>query len=239
LAFHNSIIITGAANGIGKAIVNKLYNEGAAIFACDIDNVGLYKLKKEFPGVKIFHIDITDYKAVCDFFDEIKDFQCNCLVNNAGIYLGKSILDYQLEEIQKVTSVNSLGAIYFTKEFAKNLIVNSVKGAIVNIASVSGQEGSSDAIYGMTKAAIIGLTKSTAINFATHIRVNAIAPALVETTMIKNVPKERFKELREKELLQIAITPADIAESVWFLLSAKSKNITGITLDINNGQYMR
>lgn len=151
----------------------------------------------------------------------------------------ENLLDYNENEIDKILRVNCAGALYFTKHFTKRIIEKNATGAIVNMASVSGQEGSSDAVYGMTKAAMIGLTKSTALNFAPNIRVNAISPALVETSMIENVPKSRLQELRAKELLKKPITANDIAESVYFLLSDKSRNITGTTLDINNGQYMR
>lgn len=236
---QNKVIITGSANGIGKAIAKKLYQEGTSIIACDVDKEGLNQLRDEIKSVKTFHLDITDYDSVASFFKKIESFSCNWLFNNAGIYLGKNIIDYDPAEVMRVFKVNCMGAIYFTQLFANNLLSNNQKGAIVNISSVSAQEGSSDAIYGMTKAALLGLTKSTALNFAPSIRVNTIAPALVETSIIKNVPKERLEELRGRELLPDPITPDDIAESVYFLLSDKSKNLSGMTLDINNGQYMR
>lgn len=232
-------IITGAANGIGKAIARKLHSEGVAVFACDIDRPGLDLLKEEIPAIQTFPLDITDHAAVAAFFEEVNRFQCNWLVNNAGIYPGRSVLDYTPAELQQVIAVNCIGMVYFTQFFARNLLAAKLPGAIVNLSSVSAQEGSSDAVYGMTKAAVLGLTKSNALNFAPLIRVNAVAPALVETAMIRNVPAERMHALREKELLQQPILPESIAGSVFFLLSEQAGNITGITLDINNGQYMR
>lgn len=85
------VIITGSANGIGRAIVKKLNNEGVEVYACDIDENGLRKLKKEIPKINIYTLDVSDYHSVCNFFDEINDFECNWLVNNAGIYYGRKL----------------------------------------------------------------------------------------------------------------------------------------------------
>ena len=235
----NKVIITGAANGIGKAIALELHRQRAQVFACDIDKKGLEQLARLMPGTRIFHLDITDHTAVSDLFAEINNVEYNWLVNNAGIYPGKNILDYTPEYLQQIIKVNCIGAIYFTQFFGKKLIQDKRHGAIVNVSSISGQHGSSDAIYGMTKAAIVGLTKSTAINFAPFIRVNAVAPGLVETSILKKIPAERYQKLRSNELVSEHILPSDIAASVGFLLSNAARNITGMTLDINNGQYIR
>src|SRR5258706_8026172 len=139
-------IITGSANGIGKAIVKKLYNEGVEVYACDIDGNSLRALKKEVPRINIYTLDVSDYRSICIFFEEINDFECNWLVNNAGIYYGRNLLDYNENEIDKILRVNCAGALYFTKHFARRIINKNATGAIVNMASVSGQEGSSDAV---------------------------------------------------------------------------------------------
>lgn len=233
------VIITGAANGIGKAIAVKLLQKDITVLACDIDEQGLSSLKKEYPAVHTFCFDITNYSSVVSFFNEPVVQDANWLVNNAGVYPGRNILDYTPEEIVKLAQVNNFGAVYCTQLFAKPLLERKQNGAIVNISSVSGQHGSSDAIYGMTKAALLGLTKSTAINFAPYIRVNAVAPGLVATNILNNIPPERYNELRKNELLPHPIQPEDVAESVYFLLSDKAKNITGMTMDVNNGQSLR
>ena len=238
-ANRNKAIVTGAANGIGRAIAQKLAGEGVPVMACDIDAAGLQKLKKKTGSIQTFCLNVADHDAVTNFFKSIEKEQFNWLVNNAGIYEGRNILDYTPADIQRVIQVNNMSAVYFTQFFVKTLIKKKKKGAIVNIASISGQHGSSDAVYGMTKAALVGLTKSTAVTFAPHIRVNAVAPGLVGTGILKRIPKERYATLRKNELLTGAIPPADIAEAVYFLLGNKARNITGITLVINNGQYMR
>jgi len=235
----NKVIITGAANGIGKAIVKRLHKQGAMIFACDIDVSGLAKLREELRDIKTYAFDIANEPAVNEFFEEIREIKCNWLVNNAGIYLGQDLLTYQSGEIERVFRINCFGAVYCTRFFSTNLIEGGHKGAIVNISSVSGQEGSSDAIYGMTKAAILGLTKSCAQNFAPLIRVNAIAPGLVNTDMARKIPSKRLIDYGINDFSDIAIQPEDVAGAVCFLLSTEAAHITGSTLDINCGHYLR
>lgn len=235
----NKAIITGAANGIGKAIAVKLYSEKTTVLACDIDENALQELNNNYPGMHTFCLDITNHAAVVSFFNESLAQNANWLVNNAGVYPGRNIFNYTPEEIVQLVQVNNIGAVYCTQQFSKPLLERKQNGAIVNISSVSGQHGSSDAIYGMTKAALLGLTKSTAINCAPFIRVNAVAPGLVATHTLDRIPQERYNELRRNELLPHPIQPEDVAECVYFLLSDKARNITGAVMDVNNGQYLR
>lgn len=240
---RKNIIITGAAQGIGQAVAKKLVSENYTVFACDIDSENLNILSEELPQLSFlpFRLDISNYNEVEVFFKKIKadKISINYLLNNAGIYLGKKITEYSREEIDKVTDINIKGAVYFSKFFGQLLLEQKSSGAIINMASVAGQEGSSDAIYGLTKSALIGLTKSCAMNFAPYIRVNAIAPTLVETKLIEKVPKWRVDEYRNHELIKEPVLPEDIAETVSFLLSNASRHYTGAVFDINNGHYLR
>lgn len=112
-------------------------------------------------------------------------------------------------------------------------------GEILNIASIAGQIGSSDAIYGVSKSGVLGLTKTSAMALAPHIRVNAVAPTLVETELLKSVSKERIETFRKGELIKTPVQLEDIADTVWFLLSDQSSHFTGAVLDINNGFLLR
>lgn len=238
-----TVIVTGAANGIGKAITERSLKDGFHVFALDINDTLLTSLKSEYGdfSLTVFKIDISDPNQVRSFFDWTLEQgkEISCLVNNAGIYFGKNILEYSIEEINRVIQVNCLGAVYLSQEFARRIISKGHSGNIVNMSSVAGEEGSSDAIYGLSKAAILGLTKSCAINFAPTIRVNAVAPALVNTDLIRNVPEWRMREYRASELLKDPILSEDVANTVSFLLSDQSKHYTGAVFDINNGQYRR
>jgi len=238
-----TIIITGAAGGIGSAITNHCLQDGASVLGCDQNQLGLIDLQEKVQNKKLstFQVDVSSYSEVEVFFKKIvRDFpQTDCLVNNAGIYFGKDILDYSAEQINKVISVNIKGAIYFSQFFGKYFSGPKGFKSIVNISSVSGQEGSSDAIYGLSKAALVGLTKSCAMSFAPTIRVNAVAPGLVETNMIKTIPKWRVQHYRENELINAPILPEDVSNTVVFLLSNESRNYTGSVFDLNNGCYLR
>ncbi|MDP5274113.1 SDR family NAD(P)-dependent oxidoreductase [Chengkuizengella axinellae] len=243
---NKTVIVTGAAGGLGEAITTKCLEQGAKVIACDLNNKQLKKLEKlkyrfyDDP-LFVFPVDVSDYKDVKQFFSllNMKFSSIDGLVNNAGIYLGKDLLDYTPDQMDKVINVNIKGATYFSQFFGELLLQRKDKGCIVNISSVAGQEGSTDAIYGLSKAALIGLTKSCALNFSPNIRVNAVTPGLVETRMMEDIPEWRVNEYREKELLNDRLQPQDVANTVAFLLSDAARNYSGSVFDINNGCYMR
>jgi 3-oxoacyl-[acyl-carrier protein] reductase len=245
ISFKNKkIIVTGAASGIGKAITLECVKNGAIVFAFDVNKSGLSELQDECDEGKIrtFDVDVSDSKQISQIFETFKkdNVSIDCLVNNAGIYLRKSIFDYSDEEINRVIAVNVKSAVYLSREFAKSKIGNQEYGVIINIASIAGEEGSADAIYGLSKAALIGLTKSNAMNFSPYIRVNAIAPGIVsDTPMGKSIPKERVQAFKKHELIHDPIKAEDVANTALFLLSDAAKHYTGAVFDINNGYYLR
>ncbi|WP_208590632.1 SDR family NAD(P)-dependent oxidoreductase [Gracilibacillus suaedae] len=241
---NRKVIVTGAASGIGKEIVKKCLDEGASVIACDINKQALQELKRATNDQCVLHtypLDVSNYKEVAKFFVYVETEHCNVdsLVNNAGIYLAKNILDYQVVDVDQVLDINVKGYIYFSQMFGKKLLHSQCNGVIVNMSSVSGIEGSSDAIYGVSKAAILGLTKSCAKNFSPYIRVNTVAPTMVDTPLMHTIPNWRKKEYLSDQLIDTPVMPEDVAETVVFLLSDKSKHYTGATFDINNGGYLR
>jgi 3-oxoacyl-[acyl-carrier protein] reductase len=239
-----AVIVTGAAHGIGKAIALLCAQNGAVVLACDRDQKGLNSLSDDAMASSIgtYYLDVSVYEQVWEFFDTIdrekKGLRLYGLVNNAGIYLGKNILEYSSHEIDAVINVNIKGAFYFSQFFGSRIMASDAEGVIVNIASIAGQEGSSDAVYGLSKAALIGLTKSCAMNFAPKIRVNAVAPTIVETKMMKKVPQTRLAAYQNKELILDPVSAEDVAETVLFLLNKRSKHYTGTVFDLNNGGYL-
>lgn len=235
-------IVTGAARGIGKAITLRLLREGFKIMALDKDGVGLESLLKELDSdLSVFPVNIANYEHVERFFAQFieSDSTPYALVNNAGIFPGTPFLEYSKQNIEEVLDVNLLGPIFMTQLFGKLLKSKDASGVIVNVASIAGQAGSADTIYGISKAGVIGLTKNAAMALAPNIRVNAVAPSMVQTELIKNVSAERTAVFKRNELLKDDIHPEDIANSVWFLISDQSKHCTGATLDINNGFALR
>lgn len=238
-----TVIITGAAQGIGKAIVVRTLAEGWTVFALDKNETALNALNSEVQSQKLKTrvLDVAKLAQIVDFYDSLtaENVQLYALVNNAGIFPGAPFLEYSEQDINAVISVNLLGPIHMTQQFGKRMMPERRSGVIVNIASIAGQIGSSDAIYGISKSGLLGLTKTSAMAFAPNIRVNAVAPTLVETELIKSVNKERLETFRQGELIKTPVMPEDIADTVWFLLSDQSKHYTGAVLDLNNGFNLR
>jgi len=228
------VLVTGACQGIGKAIVTESLAAGADVIGVDI-------VKPNIEMTHFYQMDISSVDRIESVFQRVVDEnpELNCLVNNAGIYLGKKLLDYSLEEMRKVLDINIIGTAFLSKLFCKFIMDKDTTGTIVNISSVSGQDASSDAIYGMSKAALNGLTKSLAMTFAPNIKVNSVAPGLVETHMLGAIPEWRREEFKAHQLTKEFLKPEDVAKSVCFLLSDDSRGYTGATLDINNGCYLR
>jgi 3-oxoacyl-[acyl-carrier protein] reductase len=242
-----NVIVTGAAQGIGKAIALRTLSEGWNVIALDKNETRLAELVAEYAArggtsaLTVCTLDVTQLDQIHDFFQSLTDQSIYPygLVNNAGIFPGHPFLEYSAEDINLVLSVNLFGPIYMTQHFGRLLAPQKRPGVIVNIASIAGQIGSSDAIYGISKSGLLGLTKTSAMALAPKIRVNAVAPAMVWTELIKSVSEERHEVFRRGELIESPLMPEDISDTVWFLLSDQSKHYTGAVLDINNGFNLR
>lgn len=129
---NRKVIVTGAASGIGKEIVKQCLHEGASVLACDINENALNELKQSMndpSDLYTYQLDVSIYEEVVNFFEHLEREQCDVdsLLNNAGIYLGKNILDYQAEEIDKVIDINLKGCIYFSQMFGKYLLQSERK----------------------------------------------------------------------------------------------------------------
>jgi 3-oxoacyl-[acyl-carrier protein] reductase len=234
---HN-VIITGAGKGLGKAIVSQLLEDGARILALDRDEALLRSLAAELGNrIECFRVDVADHAAVESFYRSLGDLPLFGLVNNAGILLGKSLLEYSPEEIGTVIDVNLKGAIYCSKFFGQAALSRKADGSIVNVSS-SAIYGGSDAVYSATKAALVGLTKSCALKFSPHVRVNAVAPGIVETDLFANIPREAIQRYRNAEVVKQPLQPEDVARTVSFLMSDAGRNYSGAVFDLNNGFHM-
>ncbi len=241
------VIVTGAAGGIGKAVCERVLREGLGVLAVDNNEKALKKLAldlgKRFPTSLVYPVlgDVgqESLSEATGKAAKASGLTITALVNNAGIYLGKDIFDYELEDMTLVLNTNLMSAIHLTKFWGRIWTKQKTKASIVNLSSISAFEGSSDALYGVSKAGLLGLTKSAAITLAPWVRVNAVAPGIVETPMLKLIPDWRFKEFAESERLKDRITPEAVASAVWFLLSQESRHSTGSVLDITNGGYFR
>ena len=238
------IVVTGASRGIGRATAIRFGQEGGFVFVCykeskeKADEVVELIKKNGGDGVSL-PLDVSSFASVKSLSDQILKIKgkVDVLVNNAGVLLNKLLWEYDEDLMEKTISVNEKGIYRVTKEI---LPLIPQGGVIINLASSAGESGSeSDPIYSASKAAVMGFTKSLAKQLAPKIRVNAVAPGVVETDLIKD-NSENWRKLRQEQiLLKEFAQPEDIAEAIVFLASNSAKHITGATLDVNGGYYLR
>lgn len=233
-------LITGAAKGIGKAIVDKLSGENYFIIAIDIDADAGNKLIPEFGEDKLDFIktDISNEKEVKGLFGhiELKYNRLDVLVNNAGIIRDNMIWNMPVEDFEMVLSVNLEGPWLLCREASK-LMKKQQNGRIVNIASRAwlGNRGQSN--YSASKAGIVALTRVLALELGKYnVCVNAIAPGLIDTPLTQKLEKDVLQKLIDAQPTRSMGKPSDVANAVAFLASDKTQFITGQTLYVDGGK---
>ena len=239
-------LVTGAAQGIGRAIAQLLAQKGADIIISDINLEKAEETAREIEttlgrktmAIKANVANLSDVEhmvqAILERFEHI-----DILVNNAGIARDKLILRMTEEDWDAVLNVNLKGTFHCTKAVVRHMSKQR-KGKIVNIASVVGEMGNAgQANYSASKAGVIGFTKTIAREFAQRgININAIAPGYIETPMTEVLPEKAKEELRRMIPMERLGQPEDVAEAVLFLVSEASSYITGQVLNVNGGIYM-
>ncbi|NWN47876.1 SDR family oxidoreductase [Pseudomonas sp. MAFF 301514] len=238
------LIVTGAANGIGRATVDMAIQQGYFVIGADKDAEGLDILQRLY-GAEVFEAqsaDFSDMAVIKGFIPKLYERHATIygLVNNAGLYHGKSVYAYSDEQIDEILTVNLKALVYLSKDFAEREMIHEAPRSIVNIASVAGEVGSCDALYGATKAAVIGLTKANAWNFAPFVRVNVVSPALIHDTAIYDtIPEYRRAEYARQEVLKDPIRPSGVAEVIMLLVGDAMRHSTGRVISVDNGAYPR
>jgi 3-oxoacyl-[acyl-carrier protein] reductase len=238
-------LVTGAAQGIGRAVALLLARNSADIVISDIN---LEKAEETAKEVEAIGRRALALKANVASLDEVEHMieailerfgQIDILVNNAGIARDKLILRMTEEDWDAVLNVNLKGTFNCTKVVIRHMSKQR-RGKIVNIASVVGEMGNvGQANYSASKAGVIGFTKTVAREFAQRgINVNAIAPGYIETPMTEALPEKAKEELKRIIPMERLGQPDDIAEAVLFLVSDSSNYITGHVLNVNGGIYM-
>jgi len=237
-----NIIVTGASGGIGNSIVKKLSEAGANILASGTRLEKLEELKSQFDKIKILKFDISQSDKIEEFIeDATKDLggSLDGIVNNAGITQDNLAIRMNLEEWQKVININ-LTSTFLMSKFAIKKMLKNKSGKIVNITSVVGHTGNlGQANYTASKAGIIAMSKSLAIEYAKKkINVNCISPGFIKTAMTDKID-EKFKDVIISKIPSARLgEPDDIANAVLFLSSNQSDYINGETLHVNGGMYM-
>ena len=237
-----NIIITGASGGIGNAIIKKLNEAGANILASGTRSEKLEELKKKFEGIKILKFDISQSDKIEEFIENATSElggSLDGIVNNAGITQDNLAIRMSLDEWQKVININ-LTSTFLMSKFAIKKMLKNKSGKIVNITSVVGHTGNlGQANYTASKAGIVAMSKSLAIEYAKkNININCISPGFIKTAMTDKID-DKFKEVIISKIPSARLgEPEDIANAVLFLSSDHSNYINGETLHVNGGMYM-
>ncbi len=238
-------IVTGAAQGIGRAIAERLAADGADIVVADLDPGrsqetvdAVSKHGRRAMNVKVNVADFNDVKTMVErVMEEWR--KVDILVNNAGITRDGLLLRMKEDDWNLVLQVNLNGTFHCTKAVLPAM-TRARYGRIVNIASIVGAMGNiGQANYAASKAAVIGFTKTVAREYASRaITVNAVAPGFIDTAMTQELPPEVKETLLKQIPLGRLGLPADIAAGVRFLVSDEASYITGHVLHVNGGMLM-
>ena len=235
------ILITGATGGIGKALVKKFVSLEGNVLATGTKTEKLNALKEEFPNINILKFDISDHSKIEEFIENTSSqlTGLDVLVNNAGINMDNLSLRMKDEEWKKVIDVN-LGATFFLCKYAIKKMLKNKYGRIVNITSIVGHTGNlGQANYAASKAAIIGMSKSLAIEYAKkNITINCVSPGFIQSNMTDKIVESIKAVLTSRIPMSKLGTGEDVSNTVAFLSSDAASYITGQTLHVNGGMYM-
>jgi 3-oxoacyl-[acyl-carrier protein] reductase len=241
---NKTAVITGCNRGIGKAILAKFASEGANIVACTrkIDDALslFYEELEQSYNVKIYPItmDLECEESIKEAMRNVRSLKLHIdiLVNNAGIASGGFMLMTPLSEIRKVFQINYFAQVMITQHIAKMMMSNK-RGSIIFMSSVLGLDSyQGGSAYGASKAAISLLTKSASKELgAFGIRVNAIAPNLVDTDMAKLMEVKSYDKMISGSALNRLASTEEIANTALFLASDESSYITGQTIRVDGG----
>ena len=235
------ILITGATGGIGKALVKKFVSLEGNVLATGTKTEKLNALKEEFPNINILKFDISDHTKIEEFIENTSSQLAglDVLVNNAGINMDNLSLRMKDEEWKKVIDVN-LGATFFLCKYAIKKMLKNKYGRIVNITSIVGHTGNlGQANYAASKAAIIGMSKSLAIEYAKkNITINCVSPGFIQSNMTDKIVESIKAVLTSRIPMSKLGTGEDVSNTVAFLSSDAASYITGQTLHVNGGMYM-
>jgi len=240
-------IVTGAGKGIGKAIAEKFFREGAWVVVWDID-LPLAKsvaalLDSSGQKTMAIKVDITNETEVTNAIPKVisKFNRIDILVNNAGISRHKPIEEMTLEIFESVMKVNLTGTFLCCRAVIP-IMKRQGRGKIINIASLGGRTGRPGVgvNYAASKAGVIGLTQTLARELGpSGIYVNAIAPGPILTEQTKQYSAEVFATWNVGRAINKDGLPEDVADATIFLASHRSDWITGVTLDVNGGILVR
>ena len=235
------ILITGATGGIGHALVKKFVSLEGDVLATGTKIEKLDILKKEFPKINILKFDISEHSKIEEFIENVSSqlTGLDVLVNNAGINMDNLSIRMKDEEWKKVIDVN-LGSTFFLCKYAIKKMLKNKYGRIVNITSIVGHTGNlGQSNYAASKAAIIAMSKSLAIEYSKkNITINCVSPGFIQSKMTDNIVESIKAVLTSRIPMSKLGTGEDVSNTVAFLSSDAASYITGETIHVNGGMYM-
>jgi|TARA_B110000438_G_C15768474_1_gene630725 3-oxoacyl-[acyl-carrier protein] reductase len=238
---NKKIIITGATGGIGNALVKKFTDLEGSVLATGTNIDKLNSLKEKFPNVIVKKFDISDHSRIEEFIENsVLDLGgLDILINNAGINKDNLSLRMSDDEWNKVININLTSTFFLSKYAIKKMMKNKF-GRVVNITSIVGHSGNvGQANYSASKAGIVGMSKSLAIEYAKkNITINCVSPGFIETAMTRNIAEKVKLFLTSRIPMAKLGTGEDVSNCVAFLSSDLASYITGETIHVNGGMYM-
>lgn len=238
---NKNILITGASGGIGNELVKKFVSLGANILGSGTKTEKLELIKKQYPNIKVKKFDIGNHSGIEEFIDSVslELGGLDVLINNAGINLDNLSIRMKVEEWKKVIDINLTSTFLLSKYAIKKMLKNRF-GRIVNITSVVGHVGNlGQPNYSASKAGIIGMSKSLAIEYAKkNITVNCVSPGFIVSDMTMGIADKVKLYLTSRIPMGRFGTGEDVSNCVAFLSSEQASYVTGETIHVNGGMYM-
>ena len=238
---NKKILITGATGGIGNSIVKKFVSLNGNVFATGTNIKKLENLKKNYPNIKTKSCDISKHEFLETFIEDVNNelSKIDILINNAGITIDNLSIRMKHDEWQKVIDINLTSTFYLCKYAIKKMLKNKY-GKIINITSIVGHTGNlGQSNYTASKAGIIAMSKSLAIEYAKkNISINCVSPGFINSEMTEKIPENLKSQLLSKIPIGRMGTGEDVSNTVAYLASDVASYITGETIHVNGGMYM-
>ena len=238
---NKKVLITGASGGIGNELVKKFVSLEANVLGSGTKIEKLDQIKKKYPNIKVKKFDISQHSEIENFIDNVslELGGIDILINNAGKNIDNLSLRMKDEEWKKVIDVNLTSTFLLSKYAIKKMLKNKF-GRIVNITSVVGHTGNlGQSNYAASKAGIIGMSKSLAIEYAKkNITVNCVSPGFIVSDMTLNIAEKVKLYLTSRIPMGKLGTGEDVSNCVAFLSSEQASYVTGETIHVNGGMYM-
>ena len=238
---NKNVLITGASGGIGGELVKKFVSLEANVLGSGTKAEKLDRIKKKYPNIKVKRFDISEHSRIEDFIDNVslELGGLDILINSAGTNADNLSVRMKEDEWKKVIDVNLTSTFLLSKYAIKKMLKNKF-GRVVNITSVVGHTGNlGQSNYAASKAGIIGMSKSFAIEYAKkNITINCVSPGFIVSDMTMNIAEKVKLYLTSRIPMGKLGTGEDVSNCVAFLSSEQASYVTGETIHVNGGMYM-